>query len=109
MQYDMHRAPEHPLAMKDGRVYTHRAMLYDRIGHGPHQCHWCKRQVDWSIAHPRPGALLADHLDGDRWNNASSNLVPSCGSCNAGKNRLSLRHLDVKDKQLELALTEQEV
>ena len=32
-QYD----PTHPLAMKNGKVYTHRAVLYDAIGERDHE------------------------------------------------------------------------
>lgn len=41
--------------------------------------------VTWEILHPRKGALTVDHLDGDRTNNALSNLVPSCHPCNAAR------------------------
>jgi hypothetical protein len=31
------------------------------------------------------GALVVDHLDGDRYNNALNNLVPACSSCNTAR------------------------
>lgn len=71
--------PDHPLAQADGKVYVHRAVLYDKIGTGEHPCHWCKTLVAWL----RDGALLIpDHVDGNTWNNDPDNLVPSCYSCN---------------------------
>lgn len=75
---------DHPLSDKRGIVYSHRKILYDKIGAGPHKCHWCGRAVYWGLD-PREDedALVADHLDGDRLNNTASNLVPSCHPCNA--------------------------
>lgn len=71
------------------RIWEHRAVLFDRIGYGPHRCHWCGRCVRWV-----PGAgggggdvLVADHVDGDRRNNDPGNLVPSCQGCNAHRDR----------------------
>jgi hypothetical protein len=31
------------------------------------------------------GSLVADHLDGDKFNDALDNLVPSCHTCNASR------------------------
>ncbi len=73
---------DHPLS-KSGYVYEHRKVLYDAIGQGPHKCHWCKTPVHWIIGKCLKGSLVPDHLDGDRDNNAVSNLVPACNSCNA--------------------------
>lgn len=73
----------HPLTNKrNGILFEHRKVLYDAIGPGPHQCHWCQREVDWTIGPLRPHSLLPDHLDGDKANNAPENLVPSCNPCN---------------------------
>lgn len=69
-------APWHPLAMKSGQVSVARAMLYSKIGAGPHPCHHCGTEVDW-----RHG-LEADHLNWARLDNSPENLVPSCRSCN---------------------------
>ena len=67
----------HPLAGRSTtRTWMHRVVLFDKIGFGPHRCHWCARHVNW-----RAG-LLVDHLDDDRQNNAPDNLVPSCNGCN---------------------------
>lgn len=74
----------HLLADKDGRVRTHRLVLFEKIGNGPTTCHWCKCPLAWI---PPSGVepLTADHLDGDTWNNDPSNLVPSCLACNAAR------------------------
>lgn len=71
----------HPLADKWGHVLEHRKVLYDKIGPGPHACHWCGCAVTWGGL-----SLTADHLDFDRANNAPSNLVPACNSCNVRRN-----------------------
>jgi hypothetical protein len=75
---------EHPLADARGVVYTHRAVLYDRIGPGSHPCQWCGITVTWQTYRDgkQTGVLVADHVDGNRQNNDPSNLVPSCFNCN---------------------------
>lgn len=74
---------EHPLALF-GELSEHRKILYDRIGLGPHECHWgCGRLLEWGGI----GGIVADHIDGDPLNNASENLVPSCTSCNMRRGR----------------------
>jgi hypothetical protein len=77
----------HPLA-RHGRqqvVLVHRAVLFERIGPGPHPCHWCASIVRWDAPRMAADQLVADHLDFDRLNNNPGNLVPSCNSCNAGR------------------------
>lgn len=70
---------------KRGMVFEHRKVLYDAIGPGPHACHWCGCDVDWIIGRASRGALVADHLDGDKANNNITNLVPACNPCNAAR------------------------
>ena len=76
----------HPLSNKYGGIWTHRLLLFEVIGFGPHPCHWCKRLVDWN-APTLPShdylELQVDHLDNDGGNNALTNLVPACRSCNS--------------------------
>lgn len=70
----------HPLAQPTGLLQEHRKVLYDAIGPGPHPCHWgCGRMLEWGGY----GGVQPDHLDGDKLNNETTNLVPSCISCNA--------------------------
>ena len=73
--------PGHPLARAKNQVQAHRVVLYDAIGPGVHQCHWCKQPVEWGYG-VAPGVLVVDHVDGNRQNNDISNLVPSCSDCN---------------------------
>lgn len=77
--------PTHPLAFANGHVLVHRAVLYDAIGPGQHECHWCRTPVEWRKDGLAPGALVADHVDGDRQNNEPANLVPSCQPCNSAR------------------------
>ena len=78
--------PDHPLAMGCGRIYEHRQVLFDKIGAGPHFCHWCGRLVGWG---PGPGLtrLVTDHLNDDKLDNSPGNLVPSCVRCNSERAR----------------------
>jgi len=82
MAYRYVKRPGHPLAPKSGQLPLHRVVLYDKIGPGPHPCHGCGAEVNWSSARTGQGALIADHLDGDKTNNDPSNLAPSCHPCN---------------------------
>lgn len=68
----------HPLA-NSGLLLEHRKVLWDKIGPGPHACHWgCGRVLDWG----GQAGLHGDHVDGDKLNNTAENIVPSCLSCN---------------------------
>lgn len=81
--YRMRYLPEHPLATNSGHVFEHRVALYEKIGAGEHSCWWCNRTVSWEFSWPASlSALVVDHLDRDRDNNAPENLVPSCQPCN---------------------------
>ncbi len=84
--------PDHPLADKDGRVRTHRLVLFEKIGDAATVCHWCSRKVHWFGA--GHSELVTDHLDENKWNNDPQNLVPACRGCNiARKQRAKTRCL----------------
>ena len=74
----MHRG--HPLAGPTGEVLEHRFVLYNMIGPGMHQCHWCERELHWGGR--ESGSIRADHLNGDCHDNRPENLVASCHRCN---------------------------
>lgn len=75
---------DHPLASKGGYLYTHRKLLFDRIGWGKHTCHWCGCVVEWMPGEKtKKGAIVVDHLNGNKKDNNDYNLVPSCHQCNA--------------------------
>ncbi len=81
--YHITVAWDHPLALQKGHVKTARLVLYEKIGPGPHPCHWCGLPLEWRPGNPHlPDALFVDHLDSNRRHNAPSNLVPSCCPCN---------------------------
>lgn len=65
----------------DSKTYVHRVVLFDRIGYGPHRCHWCCIGLTWRLD------LHVDHIDFNRLNNDPDNLVPSCMSCNTTRPR----------------------
>jgi hypothetical protein len=87
------------LALKNGSVLEHRAVLYDKIGPGPHPCYRCGKNLLWFVADPvkaDPRLIQADHLDDDRSNNDPSNLEPCCHACNVGMGQ-ARRHGALKD------------
>lgn len=80
----------HPLCpdTKKRRVFLYRVNLYERIGPGPHPCHWCGDPVNWRVGRSKgrdcyQNELAVDHLDGDIRNDSADNLVPACNACNA--------------------------
>lgn len=78
----------HPLVTARGSVSEHRMVLYEKIGSGSHQCHWCSKIISWMPGNAnRPGSLIADHLSGDKGDNRPENLVPSCHGCNIHRDR----------------------
>lgn len=81
-RYTRTYAPSHPLANKNGSVYTHRMVLFDEIGYGPHACHWCGTEVDW-LPKGNPRELQPDHLNDDGADNRIENLAPACRRCNS--------------------------
>lgn len=82
--YRILRRLGHPLARAQGLVLEHRMVLFDAIGPGQHPCRWCQTLVTWESWWPKSAdALVVDHLDRNRSNNAVENLAPSCQGCNA--------------------------
>lgn len=80
----MRTARGHPLAPPSGIVAVSRLVLFDKIGPGEHDCHWCGEKVRWVVGKGpgAPGALIADHLNWDTHDDRPENLVPSCNTCN---------------------------
>jgi hypothetical protein len=79
--------PNHPLAVGAGTIPQHRVILYDRIGGGPHPCHWCGKILRWTKGKTRPWSLLPDHVDGNGKNNNPGNIVPACPKCNSARRK----------------------
>jgi hypothetical protein len=88
-------AQGHPVSDSNGQAYVHRKVLFDAIGEGVHQCHWCKSEIEWLVKCNRK--LVVDHLDGKKDNNDRANLVPACNKCNANRGLFQawvMRHKD---------------
>jgi 5-methylcytosine-specific restriction endonuclease McrA len=73
---------EHPLAMKDGYVYEHRAVVYAAFGDTLPACEMCGAATDWETCH-------VDHRDEDVRNNEPGNLRPVCPGCNTSRTERS--------------------
>lgn len=84
-RYRAVKRPDHSLAMKNGRVFVHRMVLFDATGGARMPCFWCGRPLEWLRPKLCTDALVVDHRDHDPHNNDPSNLLPSCNSCNAGR------------------------
>ncbi|GEM_PF-2524061 len=78
--YMARRCVGHPAASKTGHLYQHREVLFASIGHGVHQCFWCKADIEWGGQGRR--RLVVDHLDGNKANNELGNLKAACHRCN---------------------------
>lgn len=83
-RYEWSYGQAHPIACADGKILTHRKVLFGKIGPGEHPCFWCGLLVIWAArTKPFIGVLVVDHVDHDFQNNDPANLVPSCPACNA--------------------------
>ena len=74
----------HPLKTRQDRVervFHHRYVLFNALGPGDQNCHWCKKRLRWKSKN-KNNMLCVDHLDEDKHNNDLENLVPSCVACN---------------------------
>lgn len=78
--YQMLHQPDHPLAMANGSVYEHRAVIYAKYGDNLPDCELCGKKLNWRIAH-------IDHIDEVVTNNIESNLRPLCGACNTNRSK----------------------
>lgn len=68
----------HPMKSKSGILYEHRFVAYEKYGVGPHECHWCGLELEWSN-------LVIDHLNDEKTDNREDNLVVSCSPCNRAR------------------------
>lgn len=69
---------DHPLAASGGRVAEHRVVAYGAHDGECPSCFWCAAALTWADA-------VVDHLDEDKKNNKSENLVVSCSPCNRAR------------------------
>lgn len=85
--YRVLNQPDHPLAVAQGKVLEHRAVLFAALGPGPQQCHWCTKPLTWQ---GRPSErVCVDHLNWNRLDNTPGNLVASCLACNTQRQEVS--------------------
>jgi hypothetical protein len=77
-------APDHPLGRSAGGTHAARIVLFDKIGYGPHCCHWCRTPITWRApTYTGSGAQIhTDHVNGDTLDDRPENLVQSCPPCN---------------------------
>jgi hypothetical protein len=68
-------AAGHFLARGSSHAYEHRVVYHKAHGDGPFPCYWCQSSVAWDDLH-------IDHLDDNKKNNSTDNLVASCAVCN---------------------------
>jgi hypothetical protein len=85
--YKYVKRKNHIIAPASGRLPLHRFLLWEKIGMGPHLCHYCGTYVNWSNRRTAVGCLIAEHVDGDHLNNDPENLVPACQTCNLKRAR----------------------
>lgn len=75
----------HPLAGAENKIYVHRRVLFDAIGPGVHNCHWCGTELEWFLDKGHERSLHVDHLNDVGDDNRIENLVPCCVGCNNAK------------------------
>jgi hypothetical protein len=84
--------PDHPLANKNGRVTTHRLVLWEKVEGRDVPCHWCGRPLFWRNTKRGADTLCVDHVDYDIHNNHPDNLEATCQSCNTGRKYANRTH-----------------
>lgn len=85
--YQVIYEPDHPLAQKNGYVYEHRKVLYDKLNGTVTPCELCGTVLDWKLCN-------ADHIDEDVTNNAPENLRCLCLQCNTRRSYPPAHTLD---------------
>ena len=73
--YRLVRDQKHKLAGKNGYVFQHRKVAYDKYGENLPPCEICGASSSWETSH-------IDHIDNDVANNNPKNLRPLCPKCN---------------------------
>ena len=71
---------DHRLSSKNGMVFEHRAIAYQKYGNDLPPCEFCGKQSSWSSRNTH-----IDHIDNKRDNNKPENLRVLCNSCNVGR------------------------
>lgn len=90
--YQMLKIQSHPLAMKNGLVYEHRKVVFDRFGEAIPPCEKCGKHVTWKTAH-------IDHIDEVITNNSPENLRVLCRACNVMRSRVHIAQHTVNGRR----------
>lgn len=86
--------PDCPIAWRNGLVYEHRFVLFEKVGPEDQLCHWCGRSIVWVVPGPRRNdirLIYVDHLNRITHDNRPENVVPACHPCNSRRGQLQ-RH-----------------
>lgn len=75
--YQLIYNPDHILAQKNGYVYEHRLVAFDKYGDTLPDCEKCGRTLSWAAYYTH-----IDHIDNNVRNNSPENLRPLCNGCN---------------------------
>ena len=90
--------PGHDLSNKDGHVYEHRMVAYNKENGVCPSCHWCGDVIEWKNA-------VIDHLNENKEDNREDNLAVTCNTCNRARGSILPMIKRLKHDSLEQFIT----